>query len=218
MQIGAILSVLIYFFRPLLRQLTASPGRAWTKHVAVKIVVGMIPAGVVGVLLNDIMEHYLEWEVPVATALIVGGAAMWWIEKRFRRTEGPLVEDMSLRQAFLVGLAQCVSIIPGTSRSMATIMGGLIVGLPAATAAQFSFYLAIPTLFGAGILRVVKHPESLSGDHLGIMLTGFGVSFLVAWVAVAGFMRYIQTRSLAPFAIYRVILGAAVLTYWFLRD
>lgn len=215
-QIGAILSVVIYFFRPLLRQIFAKPTRGWANHVAVKVFVGMIPGGVAGVLLNDVMDKYLEWEVPVALALIVGGGAMWWIERKFRPETGPDVETMTLRQALIVGLCQCFAIIPGTSRSMATIMGGLIVGLPAATAAQFSFYLAIPTLLGAGVLRVVKHPEALDGEHLGVMLIGFAVSFVVAWMAVAGFMRYVQSKSLVPFAVYRILLGAAVLGIWYL--
>ncbi|MBX3395181.1 MAG: undecaprenyl-diphosphate phosphatase [Phycisphaerae bacterium] len=213
-QIGAILAVLIYFARPLVRELLSKPSRGWTSHMMTKIVIGVIPGGLAGVLLNDYMENLLEWEAPVAVALIVGGVAMWGIESRFRREEGPTVETMTIRQALYVGLAQCVAIVPGTSRSMATIMGGLIVGLPAATAAQFSFYLAIPILFGAGLLRVIKHPEAIVGNHLYVMLVGFFVSFVVAWFVVAGFMRYIQRRSLKPFAIYRILLGVAVLAVW----
>lgn len=216
-QIGAILAVVIYFGRSLMRQLLMRPTRELGRHVATKVVVGVFPGAVAGLLLDDLMESYLEWELPVAIALIVGGVAMWWIEKKYRKAAGPTIEEMSLRQAFLIGACQCIAIIPGTSRSMATIMGGLMVGLPAATAAQFSFYLAIPTLLGAGVLRVAKHPESLRGENLSIMLVGFFVSFLVAWIAVAGFMRYIQARSLAPFALYRILLGSVVLIYWLTR-
>ncbi len=214
-QIGAILAVLIYFFRALLRQTFRPASDGWQCHVLTKVAVGVIPGGVVGLLLDDVMEQYLEWELPVAIALIVGGGAMWWIEKRFRKTEGPGIEQVTLRQSFLIGLAQCVAIIPGTSRSMATIMGGLMVGLPAATAAEFSFYLAIPTLFGAGLLRVFKHRESMTGDNVTIMAVGFVVSFVVAWIAVAGFMSYIRRKSLIPFAVYRVLLGALVLGIYF---
>ena len=215
-QIGAILAVLIYFFRKLWRQTFKPATGGLRNHVVTKIVVGMLPGAVVGLTLNDFMEAHLEKPVPVAVALIVGAGLLVLIERRYRRAEGPGIEQVTLRQAFLIGLAQCVAVIPGTSRSMATIMGGLMVGLPAATAAEFSFYLAIPTLFGAGILRLIKHPDSLSGGHLGIMGVGFVVSFFVAWLAVAGFMRYIQTHSLQPFAIYRVLLGAAVLAHWWL--
>lgn len=217
-QIGAILAVLIYFARPLAREVLSKPSRGWSSHMVTKIAVGAIPGGIAGLLLNDYMEDLLEWEAPVAAALIIGGIAMWWIESRFRREEGPTVESMTLRQALFVGMAQCAAIVPGTSRSMATIMGGLIMGLPAATAAQFSFYLAIPTLIGAGLLRVIKHPEAIVGDYLNVMLVGFFVSFVVAWFVVSGFMRYVQRRSLKPFAIYRIILGIAVLAIWLVRD
>ncbi len=213
-QIGAILAVVIYFFHRLWRQTFRPPVRGWRNHVATKITIGMIPGGIAGLSLNDFMEAHLEKPVPVAVALIAGALAMVLIERRFRRSEGPTIEQVTLVQALLVGLAQCLAIIPGTSRSMATIMGGLMVGLPAATAAEFSFYLAIPTLCGAGILRVMKHKDSLGGEHAAIMWIGFAVSFVVAWLAVAGFMRYFQTRSLVPFAIYRVFLGLAVLTLW----
>jgi len=210
-QIGAILAVLIYFFRRLARQVFAKPTRGWRQHVLTRIVVGMTPAAVLGVTLNDLAERYLERPVPVALALILGGGLMIWIERACRQDRTIKIEDVTLKQAFLVGLAQCVSIIPGTSRSMATIMGGILVGLPGAVAAEFSFYLAIPTLIGAGLLRVAKHPQALSGPHVGIMATGFVVSFVVAWAVVALFMRYVQTRPLWPFGIYRAILGAAVL-------
>ena len=214
-QTGAILAVVIYFFRPLVRQVFNMPPAGVRDHIFTKLVVAMIPAAAIGIPLNDVAEKYLEKPVPVAIALILGGAVMVWLEKRYRRTTGPAFDQITLKQAFLVGLAQCVAIIPGTSRAMATIMGGLVVGMTGAVAAQFSFYLAIPTLLGAGILRIIKHREALTGDHAQIMLIGFVVSFLVAWGVVAAFMRYIQTKPLWPFAIYRVILGAAVLL-WFI--
>ena len=214
-QTGAILAVVIYFFRPLLRECLTKPPEGWRNHLFSKLVIAMIPAAVIGIPLNDVAEAYLEKPIPVAVALIVGGVAMIWLERQYRRTTGPQVSEITIRQAFLVGLAQCVAIIPGTSRSMATIMGGLVVGMTGAVAAQFSFYLAIPTLLGAGILRIYKHREALTGEHAQVMLIGFGVSFIVAWGVVAVFMRYIQTKPLWPFAIYRFLLGATVLI-WFL--
>lgn len=215
-QIGAILAVVIHFFRRLWRQTFAPAQGGWRNHVLTKIGVGMVPAGVVGLTLNDFMEAHLERAVPVAIALIAGAGVMVLIEWRCRRAAGPGIEQVTLRQALIIGLTQCVAIVPGTSRSMATIMGGLAVGLPAATAAEFSFYLAIPTLCGAGLLRVLKHHEALLGANAGIMAVGFAVSFFVAWAAVAGFMRYVQTRALYPFAVYRLFLGLAVLGWWWL--
>ncbi len=216
-QIGAILAVLVHFFRPLWRQTFQPSAGGLRNHVLIKIAVGTLPGAAAGLTLDDVMERYLEWEVPVAIALVLGAAAIILIERRYRTTEGPGIERVTLRQAFLVGLAQCLAIIPGTSRSMATIMGGLMVGLPPATAAEFSFYLAIPTLLGAGILRVIKRPEAL-GNHFPIMAMGFAVAFLVAWAVVAGFMRYVQSRSFTPFAVYRTILGLVVLTWWITAD
>lgn len=213
-QIGAILAVVVYFFRPLARQMFSRSARGWSQHLMTRLVVGMLPAAVIGIALNNIAEEYLEKPVPVAFALVLGGIAMIEIERRLKPAPGPRIEDVTLRQAFLVGLAQCVSIIPGTSRAMATIMGGMLVGLPGAVAAEFSFYLAIPTLIGAGVLRLAKHRESLTGPHMTVMAVGFVVSFIVAWAVVAMFMKYVQTRPLWPFGVYRCILGVAVLLWW----
>jgi len=149
-QIGAILAVVVYFWRKLWRQTFSRPDGGMKNHIIVKLVVGMLPAAAIGIPLNDLADEYLGTPVPMAVALIVGAVVMVLIERRYRRETGPKIEDVSLGQAFGVGLAQCVSIIPGTSRSMATIMGGLMVGLPASTAAEFSFYLAIPTICGRG--------------------------------------------------------------------
>lgn len=213
-QIGAIVAVVVYFWRRLWRQTFIHSSSGVANHLIVKLLVGMIPAAAIGIPLNDWVDKHLGTQVPVAVTLIIGAVAMILIERSFRRKDGPGIEDVTLRQAFLIGLAQCVSIIPGTSRSMATIMGGLMVGLPAATAAEFSFYLAIPTIFGAGMLGVVRDWEKLNSDSVGLLVLGFIVSFLVAWAVVASFMRYIQTRPLHPFALYRVLLGIVVLGHW----
>ncbi|MCG8406849.1 MAG: undecaprenyl-diphosphate phosphatase [Phycisphaerales bacterium] len=213
-QIGAIVAVVVYFWRRLWRQTFSPPKGGIGNHVIIKLIVGMIPAAVIGIPLNDLADQHLGTQVPVAVTLILGAVVMILIERVYRREDGPKIEDVTLKQAFLIGVAQCVSIIPGTSRSMATIMGGMMVGLPAATAAEFSFYLAIPTIFGAGLLGVIKDWASLSSSGMELLAVGFVVSFLVAWVVVASFMRYIQTRSLYPFAVYRVLLGITVLAYW----
>ena len=152
--------------------------------------------------------------VGLLAALLALTTGMIWIERRFRRETGPTIEQVTWKQSLLIGLAQCVAIIPGTSRAMATIMGGLMVGLPAATAAEFSFYLAIPTLCGAGLLRLVKHRHEIFAGDAVLLIVGFAVAFVVALITVAGFMRYIQTRKLKPFAYYRVVLGLIVLWFW----
>ncbi len=213
-QIGAIVAVVVYFWRRLWRQTFSRPVGGPRNHIIVKLVVGMIPAAIIGIPLNDAADKYLGTPLPVAIALILGAGVMALIERGYRRDRGPKIEDVTLRQAFLIGVAQCVSIIPGTSRSMATIMGGMLVGLPAATAAEFSFYLAIPTILGAGLISLLKGWDQLTSANVGLLAIGFIVSFVVAWAVVASFMRYIQTRSLYPFAAYRVILGVGVIVWW----
>ncbi len=216
-QVGAILAVVVHFFRPLARQIMSRPPTGLRDHLLVKLAAGTLPAAIIGIPLNDWAERHLEKPAPVAMALVVGAVAMIAIERWCGRRGIERVEDVTLRQAVLVGLAQCVSIIPGTSRAMATIMGGMVVGMSPAVAAEFSFYMAIPTICGAGLYRVVKHPDSLGGGHLSVMAIGFLASFLVAWAVVAVFIRYLKRRPLWPFAVYRIVIGAAVLAgsvYW----
>lgn len=215
-QIGAIAAVVLYFWRRLWRQVLHRPVGGWHNHLIVKLFVGVLPAVVVGIPLDDLAEKYLEKPLPVAVALVLGAILMVLIERRTQRKPGPSIEQVSLRHAALIGLAQCVSIVPGTSRAMATIFGGMLVGLPRATAVEFSFYLAIPTLCGAGMYRLAKVASSLSRSDATLMAVGFVVSFVVAWAVIAGFMRYVQTRAMYPFAVYRVLLGLIVLGWWLL--
>ncbi|MFQ5502285.1 MAG: undecaprenyl-diphosphate phosphatase [Phycisphaerae bacterium] len=213
-QIGAILAVAAHFRRQLWRQTFSRPTNGLHNHLLVKLFVGVLPAAAVGIPLNDLAEIHLEKPFPIAVALILGAGVMIAIERGRRNVTGPAIEGVTLRHAFLIGLAQCVSIIPGTSRAMATIMGGMLVGLPTTTAVEFSFYLAIPTICGAGVYRLLKDASLLSSEHTAVLAIGFVVSFFVAWGVIAGFMRYIRSRSLEPFAIYRVILGVVVLVWW----
>lgn len=213
-QIGAILAVILYFRRQLWRQaVTLADGRL-RSHIFFKVFVAMLPGAVVGLTLDDFMEEHLETPIPVAAALGVGAAVMVAVERRSRRGGPMRIEDVTMKQAVFVGFAQCVSIVPGTSRAMATIMGGMAVGLPPAVAAEFSFYLAIPTLCGAGALRIFKHWADITPGTAIPLTIGFAVSLLVALLVVGAFMRYIRARPLWPFAIYRVTLGLAVLA-WF---
>jgi undecaprenyl-diphosphatase len=213
-QIGAILAVILHFWRRLWAQIVIRPTNGWSSHLATKIVVAALPAAVIGYWLNEMLEK-LETPVVVAVTLIAGAAVMVWIERRARTHRVTSISDIDLKQAFLVGLSQCVAAIPGTSRSMATIMGALLLGFAAPVAAEFSFYLAIPTLVGAGLLKLVKYRHDITGQSAAILGLGFAVAFVVALVVISAFMKYIQTRKLWPFAVYRVILGVAVLAWWF---
>ena len=211
-QTGAILAVVIYFWRRLWRLTLHPADKAWHEHLLFKLFIAMVPAGVLVLLrVDDFMKAKLMNPPVVATALVLGGIAIIVIERVVRQAKFTDAGAIPLRIAFLIGLIQCLAMIPGTSRSGATIMGALLLGLSTAAAAEFSFFLAIPTLVGAGLLSLVKGLDQI-GPGQGVPLAvGFVVSFVVAWVVVAAFMRFIQTHKFTSFAIYRIVLGLVVL-------
>jgi len=212
-QSGAILAVVIFFWRRLWG-LTFHPGeKKWHEHILFKLFVAMLPAGVLGVLFDDFMKEKLMTPSVVACALIVGGVAIIAIEKFVRHPRMTDAGLIPLWVAFLIGLIQCLAMIPGTSRSGATIMGALVLGLTPAAAAEFSFFLAIPTLVGASALSLLKGLDKIESGQYVPLAVGFVVSFIVAWLVVKMFMRFIQHHRFTSFAIYRVVLGAVVLVY-----
>ncbi|GMV96289.1 MAG: undecaprenyl-diphosphatase 1 [Phycisphaerae bacterium] len=238
-QIGAIGAVVVYFWRRLYRlslggnrrtlveagasgpadppaqvvldDASAAAGVPWHEHILVKLFVAFLPAAVIGKLAGDFVEARLKTPTVVAAALIVGGLAILIIERARRRIIHPDAGAVPLRVAFCIGLAQCLALVPGTSRSAATILGALLLGLSPAAAAEFSFFLAIPTLLAAGGYALFKHRHELQADQVALLGLGFSVAFVVALAVVAAFMRYIQTRRFTPFAVYRIVLGAVVL-------
>ena len=214
-QIGAILAVVIYFWRRLWRLTFHPTDKKWHEHILFKLFVAILPAGVLGILFDDFMKEHLMNVPVVASALIVGGLAIIAIEKIVKN---PWIRDasaVSLRIAFLIGLIQCLAMIPGTSRSGATIMGALLLGLTPVAAAEFSFFLAIPTLVGAGMLSLWKGLDEIQPGRGMVLAVGFVTAFVVAWVVVAAFMRFIQRHKFTSFAVYRIILGGAVLVVLF---
>ncbi len=212
-QLGAILAVIIYFWKRLWR-LTFSPRESrWHEHIVVKLFVAFLPAAVIGLLLNDFIEEHLKNPLVTAAALVVGGVLILVIEALVRRPRIADAASISLGVALWIGFAQCLAMIPGTSRSAATIMGALVVGLTPAAAAEFSFFLAIPTLTAAGLFSLFKHRDDVHTDEAFLLAVGFLVSFVVAWIVVAGFMRFIQTHKFTSFAVYRILLGGAVLGF-----
>lgn len=217
-QLGAILAVVAWFWRDLWRRVFHPPVPGLKNHLLFKLAIAMIPSIVLGLLFNDLMEDYLEDNpVAVATALILGAAAIELIDRRYRRAGDMEIEDITWRQALYIGLAQCLAMWPGVSRAGATIMGGMVVGLTPRVATQFSFYLAIPTMFAAGGYRLLKYHDNLTSDAIGIVLVGTSISFIVALGVVATFLAYVRRHRFTPFAIYRVILGAAVLLIYYLN-
>ncbi|MCG3126448.1 MAG: Undecaprenyl-diphosphatase [Phycisphaerae bacterium] len=213
-QFGAILAVILYFWPDLWRRFRSFTPRSASSHLFTKLIVAMLPSVVVGLAANDFMEEYLETNpVAVAGALIVGAVAMELIERRFRRQTGPTLDDVTYRQALIIGLGQVLSIWPGTSRSMATIMAGMLAGLPVRTAAEFSFFIAIPTMLLASAYKLLKHFGEIDGDAAGVIGVGMVTAFVTALIVVAGFMQFIRSNRFTPFAVYRVALGVAVLWY-----
>jgi undecaprenyl-diphosphatase len=152
--------------------------------------------------------------VPVAIALVVGGLVILWAERRAHTARVQEVDDMSWRDALLVGLAQCLALIPGTSRSGATIIGGLFVGLSRKAATEFSFFLAIPTMFAATVYDVYKHRDLFRADDVAILATGFIAAFLAAFVTVKALVAFVAKHSFTPFAWYRIAFGLLVLALW----
>jgi undecaprenyl-diphosphatase len=212
-QIGAILAVMLYFWRPLWRLTFHPSATGWQDHILTKLVVAFLPAAIIGKLAGGWITEHLKVPGVVAGALIVGGVLIILIERSVRQARFTAAAAVPLTTALLIGVAQCFGMIPGTSRSAATIMGALLLGLTPAAAAEFSFFLAIPTMFAAGFYSLFKYTKhhSITHDQYAVLGLGFFVSFVVALVVVAGFMRYIQTHRFTPFAWYRIALGLVVI-------
>jgi undecaprenyl-diphosphatase len=196
-------------------------GNALSWRFVRNVLIGFLPSAILGFLLINKIEALLGNGIVVAVALIVGGVAILVIERMVKETPIVGVGEMPLKTAIGVGVVQCLAMIPGVSRSGATIMGGLSLGLERRTAAEFSFFLAIPTMVGATTLELVKHHDTLlagaSGVGIGAVAVGFVVSFIVAIVVVRGFVHYISRQGFAPFAWYRIVAGAVALAWLLMR-
>jgi undecaprenyl-diphosphatase len=215
-QLGAILAVVAHYRALLgdrLRGLFA--GERASRDLLVALGVAFAPTAVAGLLLRKTIKAHLFGPLPVAAALVAGGVAMIVVE-RVRARRGVAGEDgldkVTPGRALAIGLAQCLSMWPGTSRSMCTIVGGQLAGLSTGTAAEFSFLLALPTLGAATMYEGYKARHALVADvGLASLAVGMVVSFVVAWAVIASFLRYLKARGLEPFGWYRVVLGALVL-------
>lgn len=221
-QLGAILAVIVLYWRTfwtVLQGLLQGQPTSW-KFLR-NILIGFMPAAVLGLVLIDNIELLLGSPVVVAVAFIVGGIAILAIEMTVKPGEIVGVAKMPLRTAVGVGILQCLSMIPGVSRSGATILGGLSLGLERRTAAEFSFFLAVPTMLGATVLEIARHHDALLTGAGGVGLTsiaaGFIVSFIVAILVVRAFVRYVSRRGFAPFAWYRIVAGSLALGWLLTR-
>ena len=210
-QLAAILAVVWEYRVKIAEVLLGLPSQPGSRRFALNLVIAFLPSAVLGLLLAGYIKAYLFNPLTVATAFIVGGVLILWAERRDHQVRVYSVDDLTWRDALKVGFAQSLAMIPGTSRSGATIIGGLFFGLERRVATEFSFFLAIPTMFAATFYDVYKHREVLSLDDLPLFLVGGVTSFVSAFLAVRGLLRYISRHDFTLFAWYRIAFGIMVL-------
>ena len=220
-QLGAILAVVLLYFHklnPFSSRKTLEEKKE-TMQIWYKVIVGVIPAGVAGLLFDDWLNEHLYNYWTVAIMLILYGILFIFIENRNKGQAARVnsIEELSYRTAFNIGLFQVLSLIPGTSRSGATILGGIILGTSRQIAAEYSFFLSIPVMFGASALKLFKFGFSFTATELIILLTGMIVAFVVSVLAIRFLLTYIKNNDFKAFGWYRIILGLIVIGYFLLR-
>jgi undecaprenyl-diphosphatase len=216
-QLGAILAVCWEYRARLAKAFSGLASDPVQQRFAMNLFVAFLPAAIVGLAFQKQIKEFLFHPRPVAMALIIGAIVIFAVEYWYKRHGEPRVtsvDSMTWKDALKVGLAQCFSLIPGTSRSGATIMGGMLFGLSRQVATEFSFFLAIPIMFAASGYQLVKYRALLSADDIGVFAMGFVVSFVFALIAVKALIRYVAHHNFNAFAWYRVALGALVLWYF----
>ncbi len=213
-QSGAILAVCYEYRRKIIEVVLGLPHSAKARRFAANIVVAFLPLALLGLLFGKAIKATLFNAPTVAAAFIIGGLIILWAERREHVVRVDSVDDLSLTDAVKLGLAQALALIPGTSRSGATIIGGLFFGLSRRAATEFSFFLAIPTLLGATFYQVYKERALLVADDIGMWIVGFLAAFVSAFWAVRGLLRYISTHDFSAFAWYRIAFGMVVLITW----
>ena len=221
-QLGAILAVIVLFFHKLnpFAPSKSSLEKKQTWSLWFKVCAAIIPSGLLGVLFDDWMDANLHNGIVVSIALIVYGIAFILVE---RRNQGKYtkaisdVHDISYKTAVLIGVFQCLSLVPGTSRSGSTILGAILIGVGRSAGAEFSFFMAIPTMLGASAIKGLKFLLSgvqATGTEIGVLVVGCVVSFIVSLLVIKGLMEYVRKHSFSAFGVYRIILGIIVLAYF----
>ena len=209
---GAIFAVILVYWQKIRSTLVALPSSRQAQKFALNVFIGFLPAVVLGLLFGKFIKAHLFTPVVVATTFILGGFIILWAEKRQTgHVRVHSVDDMTPLDALKVGLVQCLAMVPGTSRSGSTIIGGMLMGLSRQAATDFSFFLAIPTLIGAGVYSLYKERALLSMADIPLFSVGLIFSFISAWLCVRWLLRYIATNSFVPFAWYRIVFGIIVL-------
>jgi len=210
-QFAAILAVVWEYRARLTHTLTSIASEPVSQRLAINLIVAFMPAAVLGFLFLKQIKAHLFNPIVVASAFIIGGFLILWAERRQHVIHAESVDDMTWRDALKVGFAQALAMIPGTSRSGATIIGGLFFGLSRRAATEFSFFLAIPTMFAATLYDVYKHRDLFSVDDIALFVVGGTVSFISAFFAVRGLIRFISRHDFTVFAWYRIAFGIIVL-------
>ena len=216
-QLGAILAVCWEYRARFAKAFSGLASDRVQQRFALNLFVAFLPAAIVGLAFQKQIKEHLFHPRPVACALIVGALVIFAVERWYKRHGAPRVasvDEMTWRDALKVGFAQCFSLVPGTSRSGATIMGGMVFGLSRQVATEFSFFLAVPIMFAATGYQLVKYRALLTADDVGVFVVGFVVSFIFALVAVKALIRYVARHDFNAFASYRIALGALVLWYF----
>ena len=217
-QFGSILAVLLLYFHklnPFSPRKNAYEKRS-TIDLWLKVIVAVVPAGIIGVLFDDLIDAYFYNPITVAAILILYGVAFLIIENRHRRPSVTSFEKMSYKTALAIGVFQVLALIPGTSRSGATILGAVLLGCSRGIAAEFSFFLAVPVMFGASLLKLIKMKIAFSLATASVLIVGMVVAFIVSVFAIRFLMGYIRKHDFKAFGVYRIVLGILVLAYFFL--
>ena len=211
-QTGAIFAVVLVYWQRVRDTVTGLGSQPQARRFALNVLIGFLPAVVLGLLLGKAIKAHLFTPTVVATTFILGGFVILWAERRqAAAVRVASVDDMGPMDALKVGLVQCLAMVPGTSRSGATIIGGMLMGLSRQAATDFSFFLGIPTLIGAGLYSLYKARHELAWADAPMFLVGLVFSFLSAWLCVRWLLRYVATHDFKPFAWYRIAFGVLVL-------
>ena len=217
-QLGAVLAV-VFEYRKRFSHVIRNVGHdKIVNRFVINLMVAFIPAAVVGLLFSKYIKEVLFNPIIVAIALVVGGFIILWVEKRqmHRTPKVTSVDDMRVKDALVVGLAQILALIPGTSRSGSTIMGGMIWGLERKVATEFSFFLAVPVMIAATTYDVLEHYKDFSAQDIGLIVIGFVAAFVAGLLAVKALLKFVASKNYVPFAYYRIIFGGLILlTWWF---
>ena len=213
-QFGAILAVVWEYRVRIFKVIMGLRSDRTSQRLVLNLIAAFMPAAILGLLFSKAIKAYLFQPIPVATAFIVGAFIILWAEKRKHRIRVDNVDELRIGDAFKIGLAQSLALIPGTSRSGATIIGGLLFGLSRPAATEFSFFLAIPTLTAATGYEIIKNRALFSSSDIGIFSVGFVTCFIAAFFCVRWLLRYVSHHDFTPFAWYRIAFGLLILATW----